>query len=120
MKKQLMLVDDSLMVKLQISKMLENTDFEIVAYCANGEEAIAKYEEILPDVVTLDLITPGIDGLETAQVILDKHPDAKLIIISSLSDEKTINAIESTGISTYISKPFARDGLINILNKLFE
>lgn len=120
MKKQLMLVDDSLMVKLQISKMLENTDFEIAAYCANGEDAIAKYEEILPDVVTLDLIMPGIDGLETAQVILDKHPDAKLIIVSSLSDEKTINAIKSTGINTYISKPFTRDSLINILNKLFE
>ncbi len=120
MKKQLMLVDDSLMVKLQISKMLENTDFEITAYCENGEDAIAKYEEILPDVVTLDLIMPGIDGLETAQVILDKHPDAKLIIISSLSDEETINAIKSTGIDTYIFKPFTRNDLINILDKLFE
>ena len=114
------MVDDSHMIELKICRLLEGSAFEVTAYCENGEEAIAKYEEILPDVVTLDLIMPGIDGLETAQVILDKHPDAKLIIVSSLSDEKTINAIESTGISTYISKPFARDGLINILNKLFE
>ena len=81
-----MVVDDSRIMELQICKLLEDSDFEVVAYCENGEEAIAKYEEILPDVVTLDLIMPGIDGLETAQVILDKHPDAKLIIISSLSD----------------------------------
>ena len=120
MKKKLMVVDDSRIMELQICKLLEDSDFEVVAYCENGEEAIARYAEIQPDVVTMDIIMPGIDGLETAQVILDKHPDAKLIIISSLSDEKTINAIESTGISTYISKPFARDGLINILNKLFE
>lgn len=66
MKKQLMVVDDSRIVEMQICKLLEGSDFELAAYCENGEEAIARYEELRPDVVTMDLIMPGIDGLETA------------------------------------------------------
>ena len=115
MKKQLMLVDDSLMVKLQISKMLENTDFEIVAYCANGEEAIAKYEEILPDVVTLDLIMPGIDGLETAQVLLEEYPEAKILMVSSLAYEDTIQEADRIGTRGFLYKPLSREKLIEAL-----
>ena len=60
-----MVVDDSRMMELQICKLLEDSEFEVAAYCENGEEAITRYEEIHPDVVTMDIIMPGIDGLET-------------------------------------------------------
>lgn len=120
MKKSLMVVDDSLMMELIIRKLLEGTDYEVVAYCENGEEAIDEYENILPDVVTLDLIMPGIDGLETAQVILDKHPEAKLIIVSSISDADTISEIKNTGIYTFLLKPITRENLLQTLDKVFE
>ena len=62
MKKQLMVVDDSRVMELQIRKLLEGSDFEVSAYCENGEEAITRYAELRPDVVTMDIIMPGIDG----------------------------------------------------------
>ena len=74
MKKRLMVVDDSRVMELQICKLLEGSDYEVVAYCENGEDAITRYEEILPDVVTMDIIMPGIDGLEAAQIILEGGP----------------------------------------------
>ena len=83
MKKKLMVVDDSRIMELQICKLLEDSDFEVVAYCENGEEAIARYAEIQPDVVTMDIIMPGIDGLETAQVLLEEYPEAKILMVSS-------------------------------------
>ena len=52
MKKRLMVVDDSRVLEYQICKLLEDTDYEVAAYCENGEEAIARYEEVRPDIVT--------------------------------------------------------------------
>ena len=84
MKKRLMVVDDSRVMELQICKLLENSKYEVVAYCENGEEAIARYEEVQPDIVTMDIIMPGIDGLEAAQVLLEEHPEARIVMVSSL------------------------------------
>ena len=83
MKKKVLVVDDSRMMELQICKLLEGSAFEMAAYCENGEDAIARYEEIQPDIVTMDIIMPGIDGLETAKIILEEHPDARIVIMLS-------------------------------------
>ena len=90
MKKKVMVVDDSRVTEIQICKLLEDTDYEVAAYCENGEEAIARYAEVAPDIVTLDIIMPGIDGLETAQVLLDEHPEARIVMVSSLAYDDTI------------------------------
>ena len=58
MKKRVMVVDDSRIMEMQIRRLLEGSDFEVAAYCENGEEAIARYDEVQPDVVTMDII-PG-------------------------------------------------------------
>ena len=115
MKKQLMVVDDSRMAELQIRKLLEDSDYEVAAYCENGEEAIARYDEIRPDVVTMDIIMPGIDGLETAQIILEEHPDAKIIMISSLVCDDTIHDASTIGAMTFLYKPVSRDSLLRAL-----
>ena len=59
MKKRIMVVDDSCIMEAQISEMLVGTEFEVVAYCENGEDAISLYEEVQPDVVTMDYAQAG-------------------------------------------------------------
>ncbi len=120
MKKQVMVVDDSRMMELQIRKMLEGSDFEVAAYCENGEEAIARYEEVLPDAVTMDIIMPGIDGLETAQIILEEHPDARIIMVSSLVYDDTINEAQDIGAKTFLYKPITKENLIQALTEATE
>lgn len=117
MKKQLMVVDDSRVVEMQIRKLLERSEFEVAAYCENGEEAIARYEELRPDVVTMDIIMPGIDGLETAQIILEEHPEAKIIMVSSLGYDDTVNEAEAIGAKTLLYKPINRDDLLRALEQ---
>ena len=97
MKKRLMVVDDSRIVEFQICKLLEGTDYEVAAYCQNGEEAIARYDEVRPDVVTMDIIMPGIDGLEAAQVLMYEHDEARVIMISSLGDEDMLQELYGIG-----------------------
>lgn len=115
MKKKLMVVDDSRITELQIRRLLEDTDYEVAAYCENGEDAIARYGEIQPDVVTMDIIMPGIDGLETAQVILEEHPDARILMVSSLAYDDTIQEASCIGTKGFLYKPLSREGLLEAL-----
>ena len=117
MKKKLMVVDDSRMMELQICKLLEDSEFEVAAYCENGEEAITRYEEIHPDVVTMDIIMPGIDGLETAQIILEDHPEARIGVVSALTVEGTVREAAGIGAKTFLYKPLTREGLIGALEQ---
>ena len=116
MGKRVMIVDDSRVAELQISSLLEGSDFEVAAYCQNGEDAIAQYGEIQPDIVTMDIIMPGLDGLETAQSILEEHPDARIVIISSLAYDDTFHEADAIGAKAFLYKPIERENLIETLN----
>ena len=120
MAKRIMVVDDSRMIFLQMRNLLEGTDFEIAAYCRDGEEALAQYEQVAPDLVTMDIIMPGMDGLETAQAILEGHPDAKIIMVSSLAYDDTFEEAKAIGAKSFIDKPFDRDRLLAVLQEVSE
>ena len=120
MKKRVMVVDDSRVMELQIRKLLEGSEFEVAAYCENGEEAISRYSEVQPDIVTMDIIMPGIDGLETARVILEEHPDARIVMVSSLTDEDSASEADSIGAKAFLYKPVNRAKLLKALESAME
>ncbi len=113
-----MVVDDSRVLFIQMEKLLEDTGFEVAAYCKNGEEAIALYDSVQPDVVTMDIIMPGMDGLETARAILEEHPEAKIVMVSSLAYDDTIDEAKSIGTKTFIYKPFEKEQLLSTLDEM--
>ena len=117
MKKQVMVVDDSRMMELHIRRLLEGTDYEIVAYCENGEDAIAGYADLWPDVVTMDIIMPGIDGLEAAQIILEEHPEARIVMVSSLAYGDTFERAKAIGAKGFIDKPFYQEQLLKVFEE---
>ena len=120
MKRRIMVVDDSRITELQIQGLLADTDFEVVAHCENGEEAIARYSEVRPDIVTMDIIMPGIDGLETAQVLLNEHPDAKILMISSLAYDDTFAEAKQIGAKGFVDKPFEKEHLLKAFRSALE
>lgn len=118
MKKQVMVVDDSRIMELNIRRLLEGSDYEVAAYCENGEEAIAQYGEIRPDVVTMDIIMPGIDGLETAKIIMEEHPEARIVMVSSLAYDDTISEAGEIGARAVLCKPITRENLLDTLDRV--
>lgn len=120
MKKKLMVVDDSRMMELQICKLLEDSAFEVAAYCENGEDAIVRYQEIHPDIVTMDIIMPGIDGLETAKIILEEHPEARIVMVSSLANDDSVHEASGIGAKTFLYKPFSKEELLQALDEATE
>lgn len=119
MGKRIMVVDDSRILEMQMRKMLEGTEYEIVAYCQDGETAIGKYGEVLPDLVTMDIIMPGMDGLESARAILEDHPDAKIVMLSSLAYDDTLEEAKEIGAKSFIYKPLEKESLMSTLEEVF-
>lgn len=117
-KVRIMVVDDSPFASKQIQDVVEENGYEVVAYAKNGEEGIKLYEEIHPDIVILDIIMPGIDGLETAQIILKKDPEARIMMLSSLCDAGTLEEVRGIGLKYLIPKPWEDEVLLATLELL--
>lgn len=105
---------------MQLQHILAESEYEVAAYCQDGETAITKYEEILPDLVTMDIIMPGIDGLEAAKTILEVHPDAKIVMLSSLVYDDTIEEAKAIGAKAFIYKPFEKEQVLETLKRVLE
>lgn len=116
MAKRVMVVDDSRVQEVQMRKLLEGTDYEVAHYCRSGEDALAVYDVVKPDVVTMDIIMPGMDGLETAQAILEEYPEAKIVMVSSLAYDDTFDEAKAIGAKGFIDKPFDKEKLLAALD----
>lgn len=119
MQKTLMVVDDSKFIFEEMKFFLQDTGFEIVCYCKDGESALAAFEENKPDVVTMDIVLPGIDGFEAASQILQKDPDAKIVMVSSLAYDDTLAQARNIGAAGFLFKPIEKAPLVETLTKLF-
>ena len=83
--KTILVIDDSPFVYKQVKDMVEEKGgYEVIGSAKTGEEGIELYKQLNPDAVILDIIMPGIDGIETAQRILELDPNAKIMMLSSL------------------------------------
>ncbi|MCI5500559.1 MAG: response regulator [Lachnospiraceae bacterium] len=114
----IIVVDDSPFASKQIKDIVEENGYEVIGYAKNGEEGIKMYEELHPDIVILDIIMPGIDGIETAQILLKNDPDATILMLSSLCDSSTLEEVRSIGVKYLIPKPWEDDVLLATLELL--
>lgn len=111
-KHRIMVVDDSRVVYAEMKKMLEDSEIEIAAFCRSGEDAVEQYGEIQPELVTMDIVMPGMDGLEACQALLEKWPDARVFMVSSMAYEDMINTAASIGAKGFLFKPFTKESLL--------
>lgn len=119
MSKKIMVVDDSRIAQLQLEKALPEGEYEVVACCQTGEEALDQYDKVNPDLVTMDIILPGMDGLEAARALLAAHPEARILMVSSLAYDDTIKEAEALGAKGFVFKPFDQDQLLQAMQKAF-
>ncbi len=117
MKKRIMVVDDSRLVRVQLEDVLKGTDYEIAAYCRSGEDAIKQYAEVQPDLVTMDIIMQGMDGLDAAQIILKNNPQARIVMISSLAYDDTFERARAIGAKGFVDKPFHQEQLLKVFEQ---
>ena len=112
MSKTIMVVDDSPFASKQIKDIVEDNGYEVIGYAKDGEEAIELYKELKPDIVILDIIMPGLNGLETAEILKKQDPAVKILMLSSLCDAGTMEEVKSIGVKHLIPKPLEADVLL--------
>lgn len=115
---RMMIVDDSNIVRSRISRLIEDprlSSFSLVGTASNGIDAIKVFAETSPDMVTMDLTMPGIDGVECTEALMELNPDTRILVISALSDKATaINALKK-GAQGFLYKPFSDEEIIDAL-----
>jgi two-component system chemotaxis response regulator CheY len=112
-----MIVDDSLVMAQKLKAMLTELGHQVVRICKDGSEAVRDYPVVKPDLVTMDITMPGMDGVETLEAILIEHPGAKVIMVTSHGQEAmVIRAIEA-GALGYVLKPVNKDRLATMVHR---
>ena len=114
---KVLIVDDASFVRMQLRQLLEKNDFEVVGEAENGKVALKMIQELRPDIVTLDITMPEMDGLECMIEIkkLDYLPT--VIMISAMGQESFVQRAISNGAKGFLVKPYKSDVVIRNLNK---
>ncbi len=120
---KLMIVDDSNIIRSRISRIMADPrlpPIEVVGTAANGTDALALFVATRPEVMTLDLTMPEMDGVECTTLLVEFDPDVKILIVSALSDKATAIEALKNGASGFLYKPFTDDELVNALLELIK
>jgi two-component system, chemotaxis family, chemotaxis protein CheY len=102
---RVLIVDDSLFVRKSIEDILGNVGYEIAGQAEDGEEAIGKYFDLLPGVVTMDINMPIMEGLESVEKILERDPSAKIVMVSAMGYQKMVKDAILRGAKNFVVKP---------------
>lgn len=102
---KILVIDDDKLVAISLKTILEaDSSIEVAAIGYDGEEAISLYEALQPDILLMDIRMQKVSGLEAAEVILQKHPDAKILFLTTFSDDEYIVKALHLGAKGYILK----------------
>jgi len=120
MKKRLLVGDDSAVMRRTIEKNVQEDDLEIIGQASNGVEALDIVKDEMPDVITLDITMPEMDGIACLEEIMKIHPDAKVMIITALSDKLTGLTALDKGARGFMFKPVKSDDLATAFDNLLK
>ena len=117
---KLLIVDDSSIMQRTIERKLGDYDLEIIGTASNGREAIEIVKEKKPDVITLDITMPEMDGISCLENIMQIHPEAKVMMITALSDKLTGLQALDKGARGFLYKPINSSSLTKAFDKLLK
>ena len=114
---KLLIIDDSLIMRKAVERSLAEKNFTVVGLAADGEEGLRMFKENLPDIVTLDISMPKMDGVTCLTEMLKVKSDAKILMITSQTDKVTAKEVMEKGAAGVLGKPFSS---AQILEKVGE
>ncbi len=116
--KRVLIVDDAAFMKMSLRTMLEKNGFQVIDEAENGSVAVIKYKELKPDIVTMDITMPKMDGIQALKEIRKFDSNCKVIIISAMGQESYVREAVMSGAKGFVVKPFKEDYIIQTLSKL--
>ena len=117
MSKRIMIVDDAIFMRMKLKDIVEKNGYEVVAEAQNGAEAIEKYRTERPEIVTMDITMPEMNGIEALKGIKRIDPHAKVLMCSAMGQQAMVMEAIQAGAIDFIVKPFETDRVLDSLLK---
>lgn len=117
MGKRILIVDDAAFMRMMIKDILSKNGFEVVGEAQDGAQAVEKYKELTPDLITMDITMPEMDGITALKQIKDINPEAKIIMCSAMGQQAMVIDAIQAGAKDFIVKPFQADRVIEAIQK---
>ena len=115
--KKVLVVDDAVFMRISLKKFLNDNGFEVIGEAENGLEAIEKYKELKPDIVTMDITMPLLTGIEALKIIKEYDSNANVVMITAMGQENMVKKAILLGAKSFIVKPFKEEQLVSVLSK---
>lgn len=117
MSKRILIVDDAAFMRMMIKDILTKNGFEVVGEAQDGMQAVELYKELTPDLVTMDITMPEMDGISALKNIREVNPNAKVIMCSAMGQQAMVIDAIQAGAKDFIVKPFQADRVIEAIKK---
>lgn len=114
---KVLVVDDASFMRMMLKDILLKNGFEVIGEADNGLQAIEKYKELEPDLVTMDITMPQLDGVEALKEIKNFNPNAKIIMCSAMGQKAMVIDAIQAGATDFIVKPFQADRVVEAAQK---
>lgn len=114
----ILIVDDAAFMRIMTKDILEKNGFNVIGQASNGLEAVELYKKEKPDIVTMDITMPKVDGIEAVKLIKEYDNEAKIIMCSAMGQQAMVMYAIRAGAKDFIVKPFQADRVIEAINKV--
>ena len=119
--KGVLIVDDARFVRNKLKQIIEKIpSAKVIGEASNGEEAVSLYIDLRPDLVTMDLVMPNIDGIKAIEEIIKYDNNAKILVVSAMGQEASILEATEKGAKDFIKKPFKDDQVSKVIERLLR
>lgn len=118
--KRVLIVDDARIIRNILRALMQKIGLKIAGEAVNGAEGIRMYEELRPDLVTMDITMPVVDGLTATKSIMSTDPNARIIMVTSVGQEAVMNEAILLGARDFIVKPFNEDRIISAIRRVLQ
>ncbi len=118
MSNSVMIVDDAAFMRATLKDLLTKGGFEVVCEAVNGKDAVDKFKVHKPDLVTMDITMPEMDGLEALKCIMELDPNANVVMCSALGQQTSVLESIKSGAKDFIVKPFQAERVLEALKKV--
>jgi two-component system chemotaxis response regulator CheY len=120
MSKRVLIVDDALIMRMRIKEIATESGWEIAGEAANGEEGVQQYRALKPDLMTLDIVMPRLDGVSALRQIREEDPAARVVMVSAVDQRAKLTECIRLGAVDFIVKPFDKARLKSFFERYAE
>lgn len=119
-KAKILVVDDAIFMRKMLIDILSESGHNVISEAANGREGVESYKKSKPDIVTMDIIMPEMNGIEAVKEIISYDKDAKIIIVSAMGQQQLVVEAIQAGAKDFIVKPFEASRVISAIERIIE